>query len=137
MQITIHTMVRAPIDKVWSAWTTPQDIKLWNFASNDWHCPKAAIDLKIGGSFSSRMEAKDGSMGFDFEGTFTEINEHQLIEYAMEDGRKVIIRFEETDGGVQITESFDADDDHSIEEQRNGWQCILDNFQRHVETKFA
>lgn len=135
MIITIQTTVNAPIEKVWDAWVTPDDIMLWNFASEDWSCPKATVDLREGNGFNYRMEAKDGSMGFDFEGTFTEIAEHEKIEYSLEDDRKVLVAFSETEGGVLVTETFEAEDEHSGEQQRQGWQAILNNFKKHVEEK--
>ena len=134
MEISIETTVKAPIEAVWSAWITPDDIEKWNFASEDWFCPEARIDLTVDGRFSYRMEAKDGSMGFDFEGTFTAIHIHERIEYSLDDDRKVSITFSETDDGIRVVESFDTEDEHSAEQQRQGWQSILDNFKKHVET---
>lgn len=131
--ITIETAVRAPVDQVWAAWTQPEHIVQWNFASDDWCCPGAEIDLSIGGKFSYRMDAKDGSMGFDFEGTFTRIEMERLIEYVLEDGRKVVITFEVSNGGTRLVESFEAENAFSGEQQRQGWQAILDNFRSHVE----
>ncbi len=135
MKISIETTINAPLETVWAAWTTPEDITQWNFASDDWICPKADIELKVGGSFSSRMEAIDGSMGFDFGGTFTIIEEHSKIEYVLEDDSKVLITFSETDQGIKLVESFDAEDEHSAKQQKQGWQSILNNFKRHVENK--
>ena len=134
MEISIETTVNAPIEQVWSAWVTPENIKQWNFASDDWCCPDALIDLTVGGKFSYRMEAKDGSMGFDFEGKFTSIDENSHIEYALEDGRKVSITFSKVEQGIRIVETFEAEDEHSGEQQKRGWQSILNNFKRHVET---
>jgi len=134
MKITVETMVRAPIQQVWRAWTTPGDITQWNAASDDWHTTKASVDLRVGGGFSSRMEAKDGSMGFDFAGTYTQVIEHQLIECAFGD-RTMRVEFLPQPGGVTVRETFDAEPTHSIEQQREGWQAILDNFARHVERK--
>jgi len=134
MKITVETMVRAPIQQVWRAWTTPGDITQWNAASDDWHTTKASVDLRVGGGFSSRMEAKDGSMGFDFAGTYTQVVEHQLIECAFGD-RTMRVEFLPQPGGVTVRETFDAEPTHSIEQQREGWQAILDNFARHVERK--
>lgn len=133
MVIAIETTVNAPIDQVWSAWITPDDITKWNFASDDWSCPSAIIDLKIGGKFNYRMEAKEGSMGFDFEGKFTAIYPQESIEYSLDDDRKVKITFSETERGIRIVESFDAENELSGEQQRQGWQLILDNFKSHVE----
>ncbi len=133
MEITIETTVDASIERVWAAWVTPADITQWNFASEDWCCPKANIDLVVGGNFNYRMEAKDGSMGFDFEGTFSSINPPIAIEYALADDRKVKIRFEQTSSGVRVIETYETEDEHSADLQRQGWQCILENFKRHVE----
>ena len=113
---------------------TPANIQLWNFASKDWLCPAAEIDLRIGGAFSYRMEARDGSMGFDFEGTFTNIQPLELIEFEMSDRRKVEIRFIEDKNGVRVVETFESEDQNSGEQQRQGWQSILDNFKYHVES---
>ena len=134
MKITVEARVRAPIDAVWRAWTTPADIKQWNAASADWHTTQATVDLREGGSFSSRMEAKDGSMGFDFAGTYTLIVEHQRIECLFGD-RTVVIEFIPSGDGVLVRQTFDAETTHSIEQQRQGWQAITDNFARHVESK--
>jgi len=138
MQITIETTVRAPLEAVWRAWTTPEDIVRWNAASDDWHTPRAEVDLRVGGTFSSRMEAKDGSTGFDFEGTYTEVDPMERIAYGMSDGRTCVVEFrEETAPGqrrlVRVREAFDAEPTNPIELQRQGWQAILDNFARYVE----
>ena len=132
MKVTIETTVKAPIEKVWSAWTTPSDIKQWNTASDDWHTTKASVDLRVGGEFSSRMEAKDGSFGFDFAGTYTKIVPHALLEFTFGD-RSASVEFLATDGGVTVRETFDAETENSIEMQRSGWQSILNNFAKHVE----
>lgn len=134
MKITVETIVNAPIENVWRAWTTPEDIKQWNTASADWHTTTAAVDLRVGGTFSSRMEAKDGSMGFDFAGIYTKLVDYQLIESAFGDR---VLRVEFLDGanGVTVRETFDAEPTHSVEQQRDGWQAILNNFARHVEAK--
>lgn len=134
MKITVETLVAAPIDKVWSAYTTPEDIKQWNAASDDWHTTAASVDLRAGGAFSSRMEAKDGSMGFDFAGTYTNIVKHKLIEYDFGD-RAARVEFEQNPKGVTVRVTFDSEATHSIEQQQAGWQAILDNFARHVEAK--
>jgi uncharacterized protein YndB with AHSA1/START domain len=131
MKITVETTVPAPIEVVWRAYTSPEDIKQWNAASEDWHTTDARVDLRVGGEFSSRMEAKDGSMGFDFAGTYTNIVEHQLIEYAFGD-RTARVEFSEDPNGVKARVSFDSESTHSVEQQRDGWQAILDNFARHV-----
>ncbi len=132
MKITVETTIDAPLDTVWQAWTTPADIVQWNAASDDWHTTSAAVDLRIGGQFSARMEARDGSMGFDFAGTYTRIVPHQLIEYALEDDRVVRVEFVAGESGVTVRETFDAETTHTIELQRDGWQAILDRFARHV-----
>lgn len=132
MKISVETNVRAPIERVWQAYTTPEDIVQWNAASDDWHTPKASVDLRVGGAFSSRMEAKDGSFGFDFAGTYTQVVPGRLIEYSFGD-RAAKVEFTETPGAVNVKVTFDAETTHSIEQQRGGWQAILDNFSRHVE----
>lgn len=132
--ITVETTVAAPIEKVWSAYTTPEDIKQWNSASEDWHTTAATVDLRDGGSFSSRMEAKDGSMGFDFAGTYTKIEQHKLIEYTFGD-RSGRVEFVPNERGVHVSVTFDAESENPIEMQRAGWQAILDSFTRHVEAK--
>lgn len=131
MKINVETTVDAPFETVWNAYTTPEDIKQWNAASGDWHTTAASVDLREGGAFSSRMEAKDGSMGFDFTGTYTRIVEHQLIEYSFGD-RSAQVEFSETPDGVRVKVTFDSESSHSIEQQREGWQAILNNFNRHV-----
>lgn len=132
MKITIETRVAAPVAAVWKAWTTPEDIVQWNTASDDWHTPRASVDLRVGGVFSSRMEARDGSMGFDFEGTYTEVVPQQRL-VASFGGRELRVEFIEGAGGVTVRETFDAEETHSIDQQRAGWQAILDRFARHVE----
>ena len=134
MQITVETTVRAPLPIVWSAYTTPADIVQWNAASDDWHTTSATVDLRVGGNFSSRMEAKDGSFGFDFAGTYTQIEPHRLIAYSFGD-RGAQVSFEDGKDGVTVRVTFDAEETHSIEQQRGGWQAILDRFARHVESK--
>ena len=132
MKISVETTVAAPIEKVWRAYTTPADIVQWNAASPDWHTTTAQVDLREGGAFSSRMEAKDGSMGFDFAGTYTKIVKHALIEYAFGD-RTAQVTFTAGAGGVQVRVTFDAESTYSVEQQEQGWQAILGNFARHVE----
>ena len=132
--ITVHTTVNAPLAKVWNHWTQPEHIMQWNNASDDWHTPKATNDLQAGGKFSYTMAAKDGSMSFDFEGTYTAVQEHQNIEYHIIDGRKVQITFETTPEGVLITESFEPETVHPHDMQRQGWQSILDNFKKYTES---
>ena len=134
MKITVEAEVAAPIDEVWRAWTSPEDIKAWNAASDDWHTTKAAVDLRVGGAFSSRMEAKDASMGFDFAGTYTTVVEHKLIECAFGD-RSLRVEFIPGNNVITIRETFDAETTHSVEQQQQGWQAILNNFVKHVERK--
>lgn len=135
MKISVETTVAAPVEEVWRAWTTPDDIMQWNAASDDWHTTSATVDLRVGGTFSSRMEAKDDSTGFDFAGRYTKIEHHQTIEYSLEDGRVVVVEFVAGDNGVTVRETFDAESTHSAEQQREGWQAILDRFARHVEVQ--
>ena len=134
MQITVETFVKAPVVKVWSAYTTPEDIVQWNTASPDWHTIRATVDLRVGGAFSSRMEAKDGSFGFDFAGTYTQVVPHALIAYAFGE-RTGLVAFVPGADGVTVRVTFDAETEHSPEQQRQGWQAILDNFARHVESR--
>jgi uncharacterized protein YndB with AHSA1/START domain len=136
-KITVESFVKAPLDRVWKAWSNPDDIKQWNAAQDDWHTTRSTVDLRDGGTFSSRMEAKDGSQGFDFEGSFTRIVPNKTIAYRMSDGREVIVEFAERAGGVHVSETFDPESENTPELQRQGWQAILDNFKRHVETKIA
>ena len=131
MKITIETLVHAPIANIWRAYTTPDDIKQWNTASDDWHTTKATVDLRAGGKFSSRMEAKDGSMGFDFAGTYTKVVPEQSIEYSFGD-RNGVVEFLQAPNGVTVRVTFDAETQNSIEQQRGGWQAILNNFARYV-----
>lgn len=131
--ITIKTEVNSDMATVWKTWTEPEHIKNWNNASPDWHTPKAENDLRKGGRFSSRMEAKDGSMGFDFGGTYDEIAPNQQIKYTLDDGRKVDITFAITDEGISITETFEPESQNSAAMQQQGWQAILDNFKKYVE----
>lgn len=132
MKIIVSTVVAAPLHEVWRAYTTPEDIKLWNAASPDWHTTAASVDLRAGGKFSSRMEAKDGSFGFDFEGEYTKVVPHQRIEYTF-GNRLAVVEFEEGVQGVTVTVAFEAETTHPEEQQRTGWQAILDSFARHVE----
>jgi uncharacterized protein YndB with AHSA1/START domain len=131
MKITVETLVNAPVAKVWSAYTTPADIVKWNTASDDWHTTKATVDLREGGVFSSRMEAKDGSFGFDFAGTYTKIVPEQLIEYSFGD-RTGTVQFLPGAKGVTVRVTFEAETTHPEEQQRQGWQAILNNFAKHV-----
>jgi uncharacterized protein YndB with AHSA1/START domain len=134
MKITVETTIKAPIAKVWSAYTTPEDIKQWNAASDDWHTTKSTVDLREGGAFSSRMEAKDGSFGFDFAGTYTKIVPNRLIEYSFGD-RIGLVEFVSAGDSVTVRVSFDAESQNSVEQQRQGWQAILNNFAKHVAAR--
>jgi uncharacterized protein YndB with AHSA1/START domain len=134
MKISIETTINSDLDTVWLAWNNPEEIKQWCAASDDWHTTESAVDLRVGGIFSSRMEAKDGSMGFDFGGTFSKVIENQLIEYSMADGRSVVIEFSLDENGVKVEETFDAESQNPVEQQRQGWQNILNNFAKHVES---
>lgn len=136
MKIVVSTIVAAPIHEVWRAYTTPEDIQLWNAASPDWHTTAASVDLRPGGRFCSRMEAKDGSFGFDFEGEYTEVVPHRRIAYTF-GGRTAVVEFVDGADGVVVTVSFDGETTHSEEQQRTGWQAILDSFARHVKGKLA
>lgn len=132
MKITVETKVRAPASRVWQAYTSPGDIVQWNAASDDWHTTKSSVDLRVGGHFCSRMEAKDGSFGFDFEGTYTSVVPERRLEYAFGD-RFATVEFTEGSDGVNVRVTFDAEETHSVEQQQGGWQAILDNFARYVE----
>jgi uncharacterized protein YndB with AHSA1/START domain len=131
MQISVEVLIDAPVEKVWNAYVTPEDITQWNFASDDWCCPSSVVDLRVGGKFSSRMEARDGSQGFDFEGVYTEIVEHELLSYAFGD-RSATVKFVQEPTGVRVRVEFDTEDINSAEMQRAGWQSILNNFAAHV-----
>lgn len=131
--ITVQTTIKAPIDKVWKQWTNPDDIIKWNNASEDWHTPRAENDLRAGGRFLSRMEAKDGSTGFDFTGTYDTLKNKELIAYTTDDSRKVKIQFMDAGGQTKVVETFEAENENPIEMQRDGWQAILDNFKKYTE----
>ncbi|PIQ77312.1 polyketide cyclase [Candidatus Peregrinibacteria bacterium CG11_big_fil_rev_8_21_14_0_20_46_8] len=133
--ITIQATVNAPIEKVWECWTQPKHVTQWNHASDDWHSPRGENDLRPGGKFLFRMEAKDGSAGFDFGGVYDDVQMHKLIAYTMGDGRKVNVTFSEKDGATEVVETFDPEQENSIEMQREGWQAILNNFKRYVESE--
>lgn len=132
--ITVTTTVNAPVQKVWECWTKPEHITKWNNASDDWHTPSSTNDLKVGGRFTARMEAKDGSMGFDFGGVYDAIRANEYIEYTLGDDRKVKISFIPVDNGTKVSESFEAETTHSPEMQKTGWQAILDNFKKYTES---
>lgn len=132
--ITVETLINAPIEKVWVSWTEPKHITKWNQASEDWHSPYAENDLRTGGKFKTIMAAKDGSMSFDFEGVYTNVQQHKLIEYAMADGRKVSVVFSQNGNQTKVVETFDPESENPIEMQRGGWQAILDSFKNYAET---
>jgi uncharacterized protein YndB with AHSA1/START domain len=136
MKIVVSAIVEAPLQEVWRAYTTPEDIKAWNTASADWHTTSSSVDLRPGGKFSSRMEAKDGSFGFDFAGEYTRVIPLELIEYCFGD-RVGLVEFSTSVSGVVVTVTFDGESTHSEEQQRAGWQAILDSFARHVKGKLA
>lgn len=131
--ITVQTTVKAPVQKVWDYFSAPEHIVKWNAASDDWHTTKSENDLRTGGKFSARMEAKDGSFGFDFGGVYDEVRDNEYFAYTMGDGRKVQVTFEPHAGGTKLTESFEAEGTNSVEMQRGGWQAILDNFKKYTE----
>ncbi|MEH3114193.1 SRPBCC family protein [Pedobacter terrae] len=131
--ITVQTIVNAPIEKVWEFWNNPDHITRWSFASPDWHTPYAENDLKVDGKFKNTMAAKDGSASFDFVGTYTTVDEHQKIDYRIEDNRTVSIVFDALGEKTRITETFDTESTHPVEMQRDGWQAILDNFKKYAE----
>lgn len=132
-KIQIEATIAAPTQKVWSYWTQPQHITKWNFASDDWQCPKAANDLKVGGKYSARMEAKDGSFGFEFEAIYDEVVDQKKITYTMGDGRQATTVFENLGDKTKVTTVFDAEKQNSEEMQRSGWQAILNNFKTYTE----
>lgn len=132
--ITIQSTINAPLEKVWKFYTTPEDIMQWNNASDDWHTPKAENDLRVGGKFVSRMEAKDGSMGFDFWGIYDEVKPNELIEYTMGDGRKAKVTFTANENQTTVVVAFETEDENSRELQQGGWQAILDNFKKITES---
>lgn len=131
MKISVSVEINAPIAKAWDAYVSPEAINQWNFASDDWQCRDAKVDLRVGGEFSSRMEAKDGSFGFDFGGVYTDIIEHELIEYSF-GNRTARVVFEQVGEGSRVTVEFDTEDENSVEMQRNGWQAILNNYAKYV-----
>jgi len=133
-KIKIEALVSADVNKVWNYYNSPEHITKWNFASDDWHCPNAENDLRVGGKLKSRMEAKDGSFGFDFEAVYDDVIEHEKIAYKLNDGREVETLFENLDRKIKITTTFDAETQNPVEMQKTGWQAILDNFKKYVET---
>lgn len=133
-QITVKATIKATPNKVWGVWTTPEHIKMWNTPSNDWHTTRAKNDLRVGGKFLSRMEAKDGSFGFDFTGTYDEVNPFECIAYTMDDGRKAKTNFSKKENCTEIITVFDPETQNSIEMQKEGWQAILNNFKKYTES---
>jgi uncharacterized protein YndB with AHSA1/START domain len=131
--ITVETIVNAPVEKVWSYFTKSEHVKNWNNASDDWHTPRAENDLRVGGNFVYRMEAKDGSFGFDFGGTYDAVKENEYLEYTIGDGRKVKTSFIPQGTSTKVVENFEAETTNSVELQRSGWQSILDNFKKYTE----
>lgn len=132
-KITVSTSIAAPVHKVWEYYTAPEHITKWNYADESWHCPAAQNDLVVGGKLKSRMEAKDGSFGFDFEATYNAIEPHKSITYTMDDGRQATTTFQHTGGNTEVTTTFDAEAEHSLEMQQGGWQAILNNFKKYTE----
>lgn len=132
--ITVQVDIHAPVKKVWKLWTDPKHIIHWNYASDDWHTPSAENDLRVGGKFVSRMEAKDGSMGFDFSGKYDKVELHKQIDTILDDERKVQVTFVDNGNETSVIESFEAETENSVELQKTGWQAILDNFKKYVET---
>jgi uncharacterized protein YndB with AHSA1/START domain len=133
-KIKIEAVISADAKKVWDYSSKPEHITKWNFASDDWHCPKAENDLRVGGKLKSRMEAKDGSFGFDFEAVYDEVIDGKKIAFTIADGRKVKTDFENLNGKTKVTTTFDAESENPVEMQRAGWQAILDNFKKYVES---
>lgn len=134
MKITIEANINSNLDTTWNSWTKPEHITKWNFADESWHCPSATNDLKVGGKYSARMEAKDGSFGFDFVATYDQIENQSKIVYTMEDGRQVETLFIAGENGVHVTSIFDAEEQNPVEMQKQGWQSILNNFKKYTET---
>lgn len=133
-KITVNATIHAPVEQVWNFWTNPEHITKWNFASDDWHCPKAENDLRVGGKYSARMEAKDGSFGFDFNVIYDVVTALKEITYTMEDGRKATTVFEPQGADTQVTTIFDAEGQNPVEMQQQGWQMILNNFKKYAES---
>jgi uncharacterized protein YndB with AHSA1/START domain len=132
--VTIETTVKAPVEKVWNYWTSPGHITQWNHASDDWHTPYAENDLRVGGKLSSRMEAKDGSFGFDFWAIYDAVKPHEYIDATIGDGRKWEVHFTTNGGETKVVERFEAEGTNPVEMQRAGWQAILDNFKTYTES---
>lgn len=133
--ITVQTIVNAPVEEVWESWTKPEHIVKWAFASDDWEAPAALNDVRVGGRFKITMAAKDKSASFDFTGVYTNVKDHERIEYDIDDGRQVKVEFEKLPDGVQVTETFEPEKENPEEMQRSGWQAILNNFKKYVESR--
>jgi uncharacterized protein YndB with AHSA1/START domain len=133
-KVTVKATISADRKKVWEYWTRPEHIKNWNFAADDWQCPKAENDLRVGGKYSARMEAKDGSFGFDFIAIYNEVVDQEKMTYTMEDGRQATTQFEGLDGKTKVTTTFDAENQNPVEMQKQGWQAIMNNFKKYVES---
>jgi uncharacterized protein YndB with AHSA1/START domain len=132
-KIAIEALISADVKKVWDFYTKPEHITKWNFASDDWHCPSASNDMRVGGKYNARMEAKDGSFGFDFEAIYDEVIDQKKIAYTMLDGRQAVTDFEYQNSKTKVATTFDAENENPVELQREGWQAILDNFKKYVE----
>lgn len=132
-QITVETIINAPVEKVWKNWTDPKDIVQWAFASDDWHAPYADNDVRVDGTFKTTMAAKDGSFSFDFGGVYTKVEPYKTLDYTIGDGRRVWISFESQGDKTKVIETFEAEQMNSIEMQKGGWQAIMENFRKHVE----
>lgn len=135
VKVTVETTVQKPVGDVWKYWTEPQHITQWSFASDDWHAPNSENDLRAGGKFLTRMEAKDGSFGFDFSGVYDEVRTNEFISYTLDDGRKVEIAFISQDHGTKVVETFDAESENPVEMQKDGWQAFMDNFKKYSESR--
>ncbi len=135
--ITIEATINAPISQVWEYWTEPKHITNWSYASDEWHCPYAENNLQVGGKFTTRMDAKDDSFGFDFSGTYIDVEPNKLISYTMSDGRKVDTEFIEQGDNTTIEQTFDAETENPIEMQKNGWQAILNSFKKYADSKIS
>jgi uncharacterized protein YndB with AHSA1/START domain len=131
--ITIQATVNAPVEKIWKYWNEPDHITKWAFASPDWHAPKAENDLRVDGTFSTTMAAKDGSFSFDFGGVYTKVENHKTIEYTIADGRKVKVSFHTEGNQTNVVETFEPENENPEEMQQGGWQAILDNFKAYTE----
>jgi uncharacterized protein YndB with AHSA1/START domain len=132
-EVTVETTVSVPVAKAWELWTNPRHIIKWNTASDEWHTPRAENDLRVGGKWTSRMEAKDGSMGFDFGGEYTEVRELETLASTMGDGRRMTVRFRSDGNETHVSETFETESENPVEMQRAGWQAIMDNFKKYAD----